>query len=302
LIIELARSARILSWKTVAEVYNVNWVQVRNAVHSAVQWGLEHRDTSSVKLLGIDEISQRKHHHYLTVVYELCPGQKRLLWVGEGRTKATLRSFIQYWGPKRCSQIEGVCCDMWDAYSGMVRKHLPNAVLVFDKFHIAKHINEAVDKVRRAEIREHKNEGASELKGTRYIWLKNSENLSEKQIFNIYDLEKANLKTHRAWLIKETFRRFWKCKTAKEAELQFKIWFDRAVQSGLKPIEKIAWMIKEKLKNILTIFDMPINNGATEGLNNKAKSISHRSYGFRKSETMKIALMNAMGKLDLPPT
>ena len=300
LIIELVRWSRELSWKTVADFFDVNWDQVQKAVTSAVEWGLEHRDTEQVTLLGIDEISQRKRHHYLTVVYELCQGQKRLLWVGEGRCKKTLELFFESWGPDRCKQIKGVCCDMWDAYVSTVRKYVPDAVLVFDKFHIVKHINDAVDNVRREEIRDNKDQGADELKGTRYIWLKHPKNLSDKQLNDLYELEKANFKTHRAWLVKETFRYFWKCKTAQEAERVFDRWFNRVLASGLKPMTKVAWMLKEKMNNILTIFEMPINNAATEGLNNKAKAVSHRSYGFKKPEVMSIALMNAMGNLELP--
>ena len=204
-------SPNIWLWYTVAKLFNCAWGTVASAVKVVVDYGLKHRDLSGITHIGIDEISRKKGHVYLTNVYDL--HSKTLIWSGEGRTKETLRSFFKYLGPERTDKLQGICCDMWQSYIDVVKECAPQATLVFDKFHIVRHLMEAVDQVRRSEIHEKGKEHQELMKNSRYIWLKNPWNLTPKQEARLSSLEKMNLKINRAYLLKERFRDFWSYKT-----------------------------------------------------------------------------------------
>ena len=223
-----------------------------------------------------------------------------LVWSGEKRTQATLNSFFASLGPENAKRLEGVCCDMWDPYIQVIRKHASNAKMVFDKFHIVRHLNEAVDQVRRDEIREKGKEHKELVKDTRYIWLKNPWKLTNKQKSRLSSLEKLNLKINRAYLLKESFRQFWNYKRKAWAKKFLDKWFWWATHSRLKPMRDFAWMLRRHEENILNYFKMPINNGTVEGLNNKAKVISHRAYGFRSAKNYILNLYHCMAGLPEP--
>ena len=300
LIRQLAFWARELSWGQVAKLFGVDWSQVKSAVEDAVQFGLEKRDTDDVTLLGIDEISRRKGHKYLTQVYEIAEGKKRLLWSGEDRTKETLSKFFRYWGEERSSRIQGICCDMWNPYITVIQECAPQAVIVFDKFHIVKYLNEAVDKVRRKETANLQDLNDDTLKKTRYIWLKNPENLTAKQQIKFHQLAAKNLKTHRAYEIKRAFQAIWDSPDMETADSALKHWFWWATHSQLEPFQKTGWQLYNNKEHILSYFFLPINNSVVEGMNNKAKTIIKRAYGFHTVENCKLALLHCMGKLKLP--
>jgi transposase len=188
--------ARIVAWNVVGQLFGFHWNTVRKAVKDLVDFGLENRDLQEVLYIGIDEISRKRGHVYHTQVYDLTG--KRLLWSGEERSAETLQRFFDQFGEERSEKIEAVCCDMWAPYVDVIKERLPNALLVFDKFHIVRHLMEAVDTVRKEEARELKAEEPELLKKTRYIWLKNPWNLTECQSLRLSDLEKLNLKINRA--------------------------------------------------------------------------------------------------------
>ena len=207
LLVTIATWARVLPWQQVATLFGCAWGTVERAVEAAVAYGLAHRDLTGVTHIGIDEISRKKGHVYVTNVYDLA--RKRLLWSGEGRSQATLEAFFDDLGPERTAALEGICCDMWQPYIDVVRVRASQAVLVFDKFHIVSHIMKAVDQVRRDEIREKGAAHKALMHKTRFIWLKNPWNLTETQHRRLGELERLNLKINRAYLLKETFTHFW---------------------------------------------------------------------------------------------
>jgi len=295
----LATWAKEVAWQVVGRLFGFHWNTVRKAVKDVVDYGLKHRDISDVVYIGIDEISRRKGHIYHTQVYDLIG--KRLLWSGEGRSSSTLEAFCDELGTERCEQIEAVCCDMWAPYLDVIKERFPNAVLVFDKFHIVRHLIEAVDTVRKQEAWELKAANPELLKKTRYIWLKNPCNLTEHQRVRLSDLEKLNLKINRAYLLKEAFRRFWDYTYPAWAKKYLDQWFWWATHSRLQPMRRFAWMIRRHEKDILNYFKVLIDNGCVEALNNKAKSISHRAFGYRTSRTFNLAQYHGMGKLPMPP-
>lgn len=294
----LATWSKLVAWKVVGQLFGFHWNTVRKAVKNVVDYGLANRDLSNLIYIGIDEISRKRGHVYHTQVYDLI--EKRLLWSGEDRTSETLEGFFDYLGKDRCKLIEAVCCDMWAPYVDAIKKRLPNALLVFDKFHIVRHLLDAVDTVRKEEAQKLKSEDPELLKKSRYIWLKNPWNLTDNQKVRLSDLEKLNLKINRAYLLKEAFRKFWDYSYKAWAKKYLVQWFWWATHSRLKPMRDFAWMIRRHQDDILNYFKVPIDNGAVEGLNNKAKAISHRAYGYRTAETFKLALYHGMGKLPEP--
>jgi transposase len=298
LIIVLATFAKILSWEEVSRLFGVGWNTVKAAVAHAVEHGIANRDTAEVIAIGVDELSRRKGHVYVTNVYDLV--EMRLLWTGEGRGKEVLERFFAEWGEERIERIMCICCDMWDPYVEVIKEKAKDAVLVFDKFHIVQHLSKAVDQVRREEAHALKEKNPELLKDTRYIWLKNPWNLTPKQRERLGYLERLNLRTNRAYLLKETFRQFWEYTTPGWAGKYLKKWFWWATHSRLKPMRDFAWMLRDHEENILTYFEIKLDNAATEGMNRKAKVVSQRAYGYRTFETFKLALYHALGKLPMP--
>ena len=300
LVVVLATWARLLAWDVVAKLFRLSWGTVRAAVSQAVEYGLAHRRDSSVLYIGIDEISRRKGHIYHTQVYDL--EARRLLWSGEGREAETLRRFFEEWGPARTARIRAICCDMWNPYFDVLREKAPQATLVFDKFHIIRHLLEAVNEVRKAEARELRKTAPDLLKGTRYIWLKNPWNLTERQRERLGYLERLNLKINRAYLLKEAFRRLWTYAHPGWAKRYLTKWFWWATHSRLKPLRDFAWMLRRHQEGILSWFKVPLDNGSTEAMNNNAKAVSHRAHGYRTAATFTLSLLHCLGKLPLPET
>jgi transposase len=292
--------ARLLSWEVVAKLFGVAWGTVASAVKSAVRYGLAHRDTDAVRYLGIDEISRKKGHQYLTQVYDL--ERKRLLWSGEGRKAETLKEFFQEWGPERSARIEGICCDMWAPYVEVIQERCPSAVIVFDKFHLVRHLLQSVDEVRKMEARALKAKEPDLLKGSKYLWLKNPWNLTPKQKQRFGYLSKLNLKVHKAYLLKELFRHLWTYKRRGWAARYLKQWFWWATHSRIKPLRDFAWMLRRHEEGILAYFDVRIDNGAVEAMNNNAKQVSHRAHGFKSADTFIVNLYHCLGQLPLPET
>ena len=300
LMVTLATWAQILPWKQVASLFHCAWSTVAAAVDEAVTYGLAHRDLSDVTHIGIDEISRKRGHVYVTNVYDL--KRRRLLWSGEGRAGETLEAFFLWFGKDRTERLEGVCCDMWQPYVDVVKKRAPKAILVFDKFHIVQHLSKAVDQVRRDEIRE-KGKAHKELMAkTRYIWLKNPWNLTDNQQARLSELEHLNLKINRAYLLKEAFREFWSYTYAGWAKRYLAKWFWWATHSRLQPMREFAWMLRRHQSDLMNYFRMPIHNGTVEGLNNKAKIISHKAYGFRTAKNYIRNLYHCMADLPFPKT
>jgi transposase len=300
LMVTLATWARILTWKQVAKLFHCSWSTVAVAVDEAVTYGLAHCDLSSVTHIGIDEISRKRGHVYVTNVYDL--KRQRLLWSGEGRAKETLEGFFDWFGQERTRQLEGICCDMWQPYVDVVKTRAPKAILVFDKFHIVQHLTQAVDQVRRDEIREKGKDHKALMAKTRYIWLKNPWNLSDKQQARLSELEQLNLKINRAYLLKEAFREFWTYTYAGWAKRYLERWFWWATHSRLDPMRDFAWMLRRRQDDLMNYFRMPIHNGTVEGLNNKAKVISHKAYGFRTAKNYIRNLFHCMAELPMPKT
>ena len=211
-----------------------------------------------------------------------------------------MHAFFDWFGEARSLRLQGVCCDMWLPYMDVIKARAPQAVLVFDKFHIVQHLSRAVDQVRRDEINEKGKSNKQLLAKSRYIWLKNPWNLTDKQETRLSDLEGLNLKINRAYLLKEAVRWFWSYRYAGWATRYLNKWFWWATHSRLPPMRDFAWMLRRHQTDLLNYFKMPIDNGSVEGLNNKAKVISHKAYGFRTAKTYIQNLYHCMAELPMP--
>jgi transposase len=291
--------ARELSWQGTARHFGLNWKSVATVVKRAVNQGLRHRKRPPVHVIGIDEVSRRKGQVYLTVVYDL--ERRVLLWVGDERTEAAVRPFFtEEMGPRRCRTLRVVCMDMWATYAKLVREHAPNAKILFDRFHIVKHLNEAVDAVRREQWRRLTAKERVDFKGTRWLLLKNPWNLKDSQKERLSTLVRWNTPLVRAWYLKEAFQLFWTYTQPWRAQQHLNKWIRSAVRSRLEPFKKFAQMLRSHLDGILPWTTIRLSNGAVEGMNNKIKSISHRSFGFRTAENFIAAIYHCCARLPLP--
>lgn len=291
--------ARELSWKGTAREYGLNWKSVATIVKRAVQYGLKHRRRPPVHWIGMDEVSRRKGQVYLTVVYDL--ERRVLLWVGDDRTEEAVRPFFTHeMGKRRCQTLRFVCMDMWAPYANLVREQAVNAQLLFDRFHIVKHLNEAVDAGRRELWRQLTSKERVTFKGTRWLLLKNPWNLNPNQKERLSTLVRWNSPLVRAWYLKESFQLFWTYKQPWRAKQHLLKWMDSAMRSRLEPFKKFVRMLRSHLDGILAWTKTRISNGAVEGMNNKIKSISHRSFGFRSAENFIAAIYHCCARLPLP--
>lgn len=296
----LARWARRLSWQEVATVFRTSWDTVCRSVEYAVLWGLANRDERGVKSLGIDEIAWSKGHRYLTLVYQLDAGMKRLLWVGIERTEETLQSFFDLLGDAVTPTLEFVCSDMWRAYVTTIRERASEALHILDRYHVMAKFNRALDEVRAAEAKQLRQDGYEPvLKHSRWCLLKRKENLTDKQTVKLSELLKYNLKSVRAYLLREDFQRFWEYQSPEWARKFLHEWCERAMRSRLEPIKKLAGTLREHEELLLNWFRAKglISAGIVEGFNNKAKLTMRKSYGFRNPETLKTALYHSLGNL-----
>jgi transposase len=291
--------ARELSWQGTAHHYGLNWKSVATIVKRTVQYGLRHRKRPPVHIIGIDEVSRRKGQVYLTVVYDL--ERRVLLWVGDDRTEEAVRPFFtEVMGLRRCRTLQVVCMDMWATYAKLVRQHAPNAQILFDRFHIVKHLNEAVDAVRRELSRQLSSKERTSLKGTRWLLLKNPWNLKDNQKERLSTLVQWNTPLVRAWYLKEAFQLFWTYKQPWRAQQHLNKWIRSAMRSKLDAFKKFAQMLRSHLDGILPWTKIRVSNGAVEGMNNKIKSISHRSFGFRTAENFIAAIYHCCARFPLP--
>jgi transposase len=302
----LARWARRLSWRETARAFGTSWECVYRSVEWFVQWGLAHRKLEGVESIGVDEIHWGKSqgaNRFLTVIYQIDRHCRRLLWVGPKRTQATLRRGLAALGPAVVGGLRFVCTDMWRPYLNVIAARAGQALHVLDRFHITSHLNQAVDQVRRAESGRLRGRPLAErLKKMRWKLLRRGSRVRGRAKDKLYGLLRAKLATGRAWMLKETFQDFWRYRSLTWASAFLDVWCTRALRSRLEPMQKVARMLRSHEELILNWFKAKgeISAGAVEGLNNKIRVVTRRSYGFRTYEAMEIALYHTLGKLPEP--
>jgi transposase len=298
LVIDWLKEASI---KAVAGLLGLSWDQVDGIMQRAVQRGLARRAALEPERIGIDETSFQKRHEYVTVVTDLDTGD--VLYVADGRTKESLQAFFDDLEPADLLRLKVVCMDMWGPYISVVEMMVHDAEkkICFDKFHVAKHLGDAVDKVRRAEQREQLEEGDRSLVGTRYAWLRNPEHMGEDSVGFFERMKRLALRTARAWALKENAMCLWHYATRGWARRAWLAWISWALRSRLEPIKRVARMVRDHLEGILNAIVLGATNAAAESVNAKIQRVKRMACGFRNRERFRNAIYFHLGGLDLYP-
>lgn len=298
LVIDWLKEASILA---VSRLMGLSWNAIDGIMQRAVRRGLSRREDVCVAHLGVDETSFRKGHDYVTIVSDQTAGT--VLHVGEDRKKAGLKAWYDSLSEEQREAIESVSMDMWPAFINATLEGVPGAEekIAFDKFHVAKYLGEAVDKVRRQEHKALMEMGLEDLKGSKYDWLYNPVNMTYQQKRRFSVLRDSALKTARAWAIKELAMSLWDYVSKTWARKGWEQWLSWAVRSRLNPVKEVARTIKEHLWGILNAIVLKVSNGPAEGINSRIKTIKVRSRGFRNKTRFANAIYFHLGGLSLYP-
>lgn len=295
--VEVLQACRTIN--AAAAMLNLPWDAVQTIMDRAVARGLVRREATVVAHVGLDEKSFGKGQDYITVLTDL--DGSRVLDVTEERTETAAKAVLQTLTKEQREGVQAVAADMLPAYAKAVAQELPNAELVHDKFHVAKYLGEAVDQVRRAENKALQAQDDDRLTGTRQLWLFNKSNLSHRQRRRFAAIRKGDLKTARAWALKEEFRWFWRHVYALSAEEFFGHWYAWGARCRLKPMVKVAKMLKRHLPNLLTYFRHRITNATSEGFNSVIQALRYAARGFRSFANYRTRILFYCGKLNLMP-
>jgi transposase len=308
MILFLATWGKRLAWKQVASIFRVSWESVYRSVSHVVEYGLQHRELENIEAIGVDELHWargKKADSFVTLIYQIDQGRRRLLHVGLRRSEKTLRDGLQALGAATQS-IRYVCSDMWKPYLRVIAQKLPQAINILDRFHIAAHLNRAVDEVRRGEVgrlrKAGDKSGAKVLKGSRYALLKRRTKLSASARRKLREVRASKGPTARAWMLKEVFDHFWSYKHPNYAAAYLDAWVTRALRSRLKPMKRVAKMLRhhrDLLRNYF-IARKEYNSGVVEGMNLKCNLIKRRAYGLRTYKALEMAFYHNLGDLPEP--
>ena len=297
-VIQVAQECNI---KATARLCKLSWDQSWNALERAVNRGRGRKAHRVPGRIGVDEKSIARGHKYESLIYDL--DGATVEYVCDDRKQKSLESYYKQFTRKELSQIKAVAMDMWDPYIAATKAYVPDAdkKIVFDRFHVMRHVLEAVDKVRKSEHRKLCDTGEQTLKGTKYLWLWSQENVPVWRKEEFETLRAKDLKVCRAWAIKENVRHLWNYHYEAWMRKYFKRWYFWATHSRLKPIIKAAKTLKNHLDNIVTYARHHITNALAEGINTKIEKIKRMAYGYRNRSHYRTAIYFHCGGLDLFP-
>ncbi|RLQ20139.1 ISL3 family transposase [Seongchinamella sediminis] len=284
-----------------ADILRISWDEAWHLMERAVKRGRAAKGSDAPSQIGVDEKAIAKRHRYMTLVCDL--EASTVEYIGEGRSEESLAGYFEALTEEQREAIEAISLDMWPAYIGACRRHVPDAdsKMVFDRFHIMRHVLDGVDKVRKQEHKMLLRAGDERLSRSKYLWLTNPHNMTHQARSHFADLKAAELKTARAWAIKESLRALWDYQTEVWAMKFWKRWYFWATHSRLKPMIDAAKLIFRHLPNVMTYFTHRITNAVAEGLNSKISTVQKRACGFRNPEHFKTAVFFHCGGLNLYP-
>jgi transposase len=284
-----------------AAILRISWDEAWGIKARAVARGVARRGQEVVAHLGVDEKAIAKRHRYLTVVADLA--RSRVLYLGDDRNAESLDGFWAMLTPTQREGITAIAMDMWEPYIQSTHTHVQDAEakIVFDKFHIVKHLHKAVDQVRKAEHRALQKGKDDRLVGTKYLWLRRPDDMTPTQRLLFRELLAGDLKVARAWMLKERFRQFWEYAYVGSAQKFFARWYWQATHSRLKPMAEVAKLIRRHLPNVLTYLRHRITNAGLEAVNATIQWVKKTARGFRNAEHFKTAIYFHCGGLDLYP-
>jgi transposase len=285
--------------------FQVSWEAVYRSVEQVVAYGLKHRDFSGIGAIGVDEVAYAKGHKYLTLVYQLDSGCRRLLHVSQGRSVKGLLGFFHML--KRAEidyarTIKFVCSDMWKAYLKVIARKLPDTLHILDRYHIVANLGKALDQVRAEESRRLGKQGWDVLKGSRWLLLRRRKRLDGKQRFKLRQILQWDLRTVRAYILAEALQALWEYRSPAHAGKFLDAWCRQAMRSRLEPIKKQARSLRKHRELILNWFRArkQYNSGIVEGMNLLVKLRFRKAFGFRTLGAMQTALYHQLGQLPEP--
>ena len=285
----------------VTKLMGISWVTVGSIVERVVSKRLDPERLENLRRIGVDEFSYRKRHRYLTVVVD--HDQRRVIWAGKGRSAEVLESFFgEVLGIDRCFNIKEVTIDMAGGYIKAIRNWLPQAQIIFDRFHVQRLASDAVDEVRRSLVRLCDDPQESDaIKRSRFALLKNPWNLTLTEGMKLSQVQRSNKRLYRAYLLKEALAKALDYRQPKRAESTLRDWLGWASRSKLKPFVKVARTIRQHFDGILAYVKTRLTNGLVEGLNNKLRMITRRAFGFHSAEALIAILFLNSGGIQLDP-
>lgn len=285
---------------TVTKLMGISWRTVGAIVERVVAQRLDPRRLDNLRRIGVDEFSYRKRHRYVTVVVD--HNSRRVVWAREGKSAETLAAFFKELGPERKASIEHVTMDMSGGYIKAVTEQLPEAEIVFDRFHVQQLASRAVDEVRRAQWRELKDtEEGKAIKGSRFALLKNPWNLRLSERRRLRDVQRTNVPLYRAYLLKEMLAKALDYLQPKRARRTLDAWLVWACRSRLKPFVKLAATIREHKESILAYIKHRLTNGLVEGINARTRMVARRAFGFHSAEALISMIQLCNGGIVLAP-
>lgn len=291
----VGRKCRGMTVRDVARELKLDWHTVKSLDKQYMKEQLRRNPVVAPGVIGIDEISVRKGYTYRIVVSDLERG--RPIWYGgEDRSEKSLDMFYQWLGPRKSKKIRLAVMDMWKAFGKSTRKNVPNAAILFDKFHVMRHLGEALDTVRKMEYARLSGKDRSYIKGQKYTLLSNRENLTLDGRTALKKLLKANKRLHVAYMLRESFGQLWSYQTEGWARRFFENWKKSLKWQRLRPYEKFAEMIERHWDGIAA-YSRPENKvslGFVEGFNNKIRVIQRRAYGYRDEEYFRLKILTCM--------
>jgi transposase len=296
-VVRLLQAAANIS--RVASLIRLDWHTVNAVIARAVERGLAGRAQEPVRNLGLDEKSFARGHNYASVLTDV--DRSRVLEVTPGRKLEDAQRVLGSLSPEQRAGVRAIAMDMWPAYMSAAGTMLVNADIVHDKFHVSKYLNDAVDQVRRAEHKRLRAQGDSSLTGTKYDWLRSLPDKRCAEAVAFRHLYQANLKTSRAWSLKESFAAFWEYRYPKSAENFFDAWTTRAMRSRIEPVKTVTKMLRRHRDGLINYTKHRITNAAAEGFNSIIQTIKANARGFRSFDNFRIRILFFCGKLDLMP-
>lgn len=288
----VGRKCRETTIKAVAEELRLDWKTVKELDKDYMKRQLEKHGTPAPEAIGIDEIATHKGHSYKIIVSDL--KRKRAIWFGgKDRTEKSMDMFYEWLGEKKSRKIKTVVMDMWKPFRSSAQKYVPEAEIIYDKFHIIRHLQEAVDKVRKQEYKKLASKEKSYIKGTKYVLLTRKKNLTTKGKQALKELFAANQILQQAYLLKETFDQLWEYRKEGWARRFFDNWKDALVGEEMEPLRKFAVLVESHWDGIMAYcrLEDKVALGYVEGLNNKVRVLQRRAYGLNDDEYLRLKVL-----------
>ena len=296
----VAYMAQVSDRTSVTKFMGIAWRTAGAIVERVVARKLDPERLDNLRNIGADEFSYRRRHRYITTVVD--HDRKRVVWAAKNRTSDTLEAFFDELGEERCAKIECATIDMSTSYIKAIEARLPNAQIVYDRFHVQRLASDALDEVRRAQLREIRGtDEGRELFGSRFALLKSKWNLTRMEKEKLKDLQRTNARIYRAYLLKESLAKALDYLQPWRAERALRKWLAWASRSRLKPFVKVARTIRKHLDGILAYFQARLTNGRVEGINNRLRMIARRAFGFHSAEALISMLFLCNGGITLDP-